>query len=81
MAALAELTDTISVAADAISTNFELQQLRTSPRTSRPSSTRLRLAASGPGAADVLRNKFFEPHSAEQRFVVTVRASHRPALP
>lgn len=27
MAALAELTDTISVAADAISTNFELQQL------------------------------------------------------
>lgn len=26
MAALAELTDTISVAADAISTNFELQQ-------------------------------------------------------
>ncbi|KGD55088.1 hypothetical protein DP49_1187 [Burkholderia pseudomallei] len=28
MAAVAELTDTISVAADAISTNFELQQPR-----------------------------------------------------
>lgn len=27
MAVLAELTDTIGVAADAISTNFELQQL------------------------------------------------------
>ncbi|WP_175948220.1 hypothetical protein [Burkholderia pyrrocinia] len=31
MAALAELTDTISVAADAISTNFELQQLAAVP--------------------------------------------------